>query len=607
MNFIKKNILLYLLLLPASAAIAQDTYDMLMTVNGKELDGHKYTYVSPYDHRNHVGKALLDGKDAFLDTLGHIQAICPQGRAVWKSGSYKSRARHLYGLKGGRWAMLNSQFEPLTSFVYEKMEWIHPQLAKVQKNDLWGLVDTLGNEVTPCTYNSIDDFTGDFTTAWHKTKEPGAERVSGILYKNGKLIISTKEDFSEMGYFQNSEYGVVSVRRKNGKDGIIDNTGKEVTPAIYNDIYKPRKPEYPLATIILNRENASFGYGAVDRTGQVAIKADYDKIETYSQGAIAMNDDDNIYYLFNSKGELKLTSKNRIYEYDGAIEMRNDSATVYYDFDGNIIKTEYDEDKLHKRGAYYDWKTGNWGYSDGKKLIIPCMYDYLVDIDGSHFIVDINDKEGIIDINNKVMMPIKHQNIDILQYNRCVVRKGNDEAIHDWHGKRLTPFIFHLSRLKFDPTLFIARNSKSKWSMYNIDGKQVIPEIYDDYDDMGHGYYLVSRSGNHAILDVRTLKEVIPARYYHYIAEIGYHIARSPFVVFTNNNKRGAYVATKQGLKTIPAEYDMIKIMPNKAIMVQKDNKWGIIDEDNNIIIPIENKYIEQYYNDILIVSKFKE
>lgn len=569
-----------------------------MTIDGKEIDGNKYNYITPYSRYDKAGTALLNGQSVFLDSLGNIQAICPTGRAEWV-GSGKNR--QIYGFLESGWTMLNSRFDPVSPLRYDKISRIHPKLAKVQKNKLWGIIDTLGNVIAPCIYRNIEKSTGDFIMV------ENTEREKGIIYKNGKLITPMTYNIQDIGPFVNNEYGVVGVINRHDF-GIIDSTGREVLPSKY--MYADKiSPNDSLCIIRLSTSHDSHGYGAINKAGKIIIETKYDKINIFPQGAITFSEKDDLYSYFNLKGELKLSSERSMYEWKGHIRTSDNSMYYYYDYEGNLVKAISDEDYFHAQGNYYDRKTDSWGYSRNRRLIIPCMYDYLKSIDNTHFEVEKKGKTGIIDINNKVILPIKYDRIDIIGYNRCIADKGEEEAIFDWYGKRLTHFYYNIKQSRHDSTLFIVSNRKSqKWGIVNIDGKEVMPPIYEESKPffiggeiyIGHGYYLVLRNNDlYGIFNTKTSKEEIPCRYYHYINKIGNNV-----VSFLENNKRGAYVTTEHGIKIIPTMYDMIRILSNGVIVAQKDGKWGVIDEDNNIIIPFENKYIERYYNDILLVTK---
>jgi len=566
-----------------------------MTIEGKFVSEHSYRYIS------RTGKAVLNGQEVFLDTLGNILITSPYENMIWQRISNASGVQHLYGARGGKWAVLNSRLEPVTGFEYEKIEKVHAEIAKVRKNGLWGAVDMYGNEIVPCIYEFIDEFTGDFTIVRNNSK---AE--AGVIYKNGKLVVPMS-GANELRSFQFKDHRLIAVKLGwNWK--IIDNTGKTILSFEDGEVYSSNSPDDPFSTIL----GDNLHLGAIDRvSGQVIIEPAYDKIDIFPQGAIAFNREKGMYSFFNSKGELKLTSKNEIDKTKSGLEIQNDSAIFDYNYEGKVTKILSKDDFYHAQGDFRDWRTRLWGYSDGKKLIIPCQYNLLNNIDGSHFEVKKNDKYGIIDINNKVILPIKYDYIDIVAYNRCIIEKDEKNALSDWHGKQLTPMIYYnINPTPFDSTLFIVTRYKdNKWGIRDIDGKQVVPDIYSQQESdirftiadnyMGYGYYLVLRDGKCGILNARTYKEEIPCKSYRYVEKTSPHIA-----ILGEGNKCGAIVATNQGLKRIPSIYDTIKILANGAITAQKDGKWGVIDENNNPVIPFENKIIEQYYNDILIVGK---
>lgn len=593
----QRTIILYLFLLSILATFGQDSSYKLMTVGGKTIGDNIYRYMK-YDEINQIGKGVLNGQEVFLDTLGNVVLTSPYENMIWRRVYNAPGVHHLYGARGGRWAVLNSRLEPVTGFDYEKIEEVHAEIAKVRKNGLWGAVDILGNQIVSCLYTYFDEFKGNFAMVHDKG-------LSGVIYKDGKLVVSATNKLNDIYPLHAKDNGLIAVQL-DWKWGIVNSTGKTVLPPIYSQIYGTDNPEAPFSIII---DKDSY-WGLIDRMGQIVITPDYDKIDIFPQGAIAYNREKDMYSFFNSKGELKLTSKTEIDITKNGLETQNDSVIFDYNYEGKIIRTLSKDDAYHAQGDFRDWRTRLWGYSRNRKMIIPCIYDLLNSIDDSHFEVKKNGKYGIIDINNKITLPIKYDYIDILTYNRCKLEKNNKYALSDWNGKQLTPFSYdHIKSTPFDSTLFkVYKYKDNKWGIRNIDGEQVVPDIYTykDLEDsmigsndyLGYGYYLVKRNGKYGILNAKTSKEEIPCEYYYY-NKVG-----SNLVTTRENDKLGAIVATAQGLKIIPCIYDNITVLRNGAITAQKDGKWGVIDENNNAVIPFENKIIEQYYKDILIVGK---
>lgn len=595
----KRTIILYLFLIGFFVVFGQDSSYRLMTVDGKNIGENTYRYIT-YDKLNRIGKGVLNGQEVFWDTLGNVVLTSPYENMIWRRISSAPGVHHLYGARGGKWAVLNSRLEPVTGFEYEKIEKVHTEIAKVRKNGLWGAVDMHGNEIVPCIYEFIDEFTGDFTIVRNNSK---AE--AGVIYKNGKLVVPMS-GANELRSFQCKDHRLIAVKLGwNWK--IIDNIGNTILSFEDGEVYSSNSPDNPFSTIL----GDNLYLGAIDRaSGRIIIEPAYDKIDIFPQGAIAFNREKGMYSFFNSKGELKLASEERISNNDKGVRMQKGWITYYYNYEGELIGIKNNEPDLSHPGSYYDENSDLFGYSDGKKLIIPCQYDLIDRIDDTYFEVWKRDKRGIIDINNKITLPIKYDYIDIIAYNRCELKNNNKYALYDWSGKQLVPFSYdHIKVTPFDSTLFkVYKYKDNKWGIRDINGKQVVPDIYTykdtensmigSNDYLGYGYYLVMRNGRYGILNAKTYKEEIPCEYY-YFNKMGANL-----VTTRQNDKFGAIIATKHGLKTIPSIYDAIEVLGNGVVTAQKGGKWGVIDENNNPVIPFENKIIEQYYNDILIVGK---
>lgn len=115
-----------------------------------------------------------------------------------------------------------------------------------------------------------------------------------------------------------------------------------------------------------------------------------------------------------------------------------------------------------------------------------------------------------------------------------------------------------------------------KYGFVNQEGEIVIPLIYEEVQSFHNGYAIVKQDGKYGIIDMQG-RLIILIEFDHLI----YH-----------GNQ--IYYSKKNGL-----DYQLLKITTNKQILkyhhiellnnlyyVEKDNKWGIVNESNEVIIP---------------------
>ncbi len=132
---------------------------------------------------------------------------------------------------------------------YDELYSFHEGLAKVCKNDKYGFIDKLGNEIIPCIYDKAKDF--------------------------------------ELG---------VSIVVKDKKTGAIDQHGNMVIPCKYDIIHSFGKDS--LAVAYLNEKS-----GFIDFKGNIVIPFDYEYCERFSEGLAAVRQE-GLYEFINRKGEL---------------------------------------------------------------------------------------------------------------------------------------------------------------------------------------------------------------------------------------------------------------------------------------------------------------
>lgn len=187
-----------------------------------------------------------------------------------------------------------------------------------------------------------------------------------------------------------------------------------------------------------------------------------------------------------------------------------------------------------------------------------------------------NGKYGFVDINNKVVIPIVFSDL------------------HDFKG--------NLARAKYN----------SKWGFINIKGDFVIQPIYTDVSDFNKkGLARVEVKDKWGIID-STGKLILPIEfivesnyiywdYYNFIVVAKYKNVLAIDYVY------GVY--DYNGKEILPLQYDEIEILnltdehfnkiDYKYFHVSLDGKWGVVNIQNDIILPFK-------YNDKDCIKPFK-
>ncbi len=176
------------------------------------------------------------------------------------------------------------------------------ELIVVNLKDKYGLFNKIGKMLIPIEYDNIRiyeetsrDDEGEYEDELIQIElEKDCKIKYGFIDKTGRELIPIKYDAL---YSCNKEYGASNNSRNNyrvmfqngmirakldGKYGIVNKTGKEVVPLIYDciDNFGERFPN-GFSKITLNNK-----YGVVDKTGKITVPVIYDEFEVLFTGNI---------------------------------------------------------------------------------------------------------------------------------------------------------------------------------------------------------------------------------------------------------------------------------------------------------------------------------
>jgi hypothetical protein len=99
-------------------------------------------------------------------------------------------------------------------------------IMRVKKDNMWGMIDTLGKAVAKCAFEEIRRPFEGYYAALQKDSEKW-----GYLNNKGKAIIPF--EYSEVKYFRN---GLAAVSKGNGKWGVISKFNAKIVPCTFKSI-----------------------------------------------------------------------------------------------------------------------------------------------------------------------------------------------------------------------------------------------------------------------------------------------------------------------------------------------------------------------------------
>jgi hypothetical protein len=235
--------------------------------------------------------------------------------------------------------------------------WYEEGVLKVQKGELYGLIDLTGKEILAPEYDEITPLLG---------------------VKNSLLL------------------------KKDDQYGLCDNKGNIIVNTEYKEI-KGIGDSYKNGYIVINSEDK---YGLIDFTSKVILNAEYENIKQVSGNNIYIVKKDGKWQAINSNKEVLVADK-----FDDVVQIASDKLIIVKNkkygvissSGEEIIKPQYD-DMSYLFGNYYIAKSkGNYGVVDtSNETVLAFEYSSISYQSDGEFI--IADKNGQIEqevYNNK--------------------------------------------------------------------------------------------------------------------------------------------------------------------------------------------------------------
>lgn len=412
--------------------------------------------------------------------------------------------------------------------------------------------------------------------------DPIYDDISAVIYKEGMFLVE-----------QDEKQGVINLNGVNVIDVEYDNI---TVDNYYNVDSKYQKTGF----IVCNIGENGYRYGYIDYKGDVILDTEYTEISRITE----IDDDNNIYLIAYKDGQAGvLKNKKQIlnHEYEGIIyNATNNVFTVQrngkyglVDMDGKI-KIEPQYTKLIWGGIYLKAE------KDGVQTIIDANGNEVTDgyvsrtptKDGKHSIVyGADDIYKIIDNNGNVVIDKGYSYIEELDNNYFIVSSSQKSGIIDLTGKSLVDLKYN-SIFKIDNTELLQANisETNTVSLINKD-MQVIVSMDNAGIDIADNYIRVFSEKDMKYFDFTgkelTAQEVFP---------------NNKIYAKRINDKWG--FVDKDGNTVVPNEYDMVTEVNKYGFAgIRLNGKWGVIDSEGKIIqepvYDIDNltpEFIGKYY-----------
>lgn len=183
---------------------------------------------------------------------------------------------------------------------------------------------------------------------------------------------------------------------------------------------------------------------------------------------------------------------------------------------------------------------------------------------------------------------VSPQFVDIYQYDNGVAIVSNDEYLYgaiDLNGEMVLPMMYDaLTYNRVDDTFIFMKNAKS--GIINSNNQIIIPNEYDYISFLDNDRAIVSKENFYGIINSKN-QIAVPLSYEHIIDVVG-----DRFVSFTNDEEYVLY--SFNGEKKATYEY-ISNAFAENIFVVMKDGKYGYINSDGKVIIPLVYEYASSF------------
>lgn len=220
------------------------------------------------------------------------------------------------------------------------------------------------------------------------------------------------------------------------------------------------------------------------------------------------------------------------------------------------------------------------------------------------FLLKKDGKSGMVDIKGNVVIPFEFNDIggNSVQKKLFIVYTDAGKGVYDFSGHKIVPCHydeiwlhnhgrFHVSKglilVSKDPR----QGNSTTYGYYNSEGKLLFPcKFYRDSISESEGIIRVFENGK-----------------WHYVDRDGnplnnaeYEIAKDfvgDYAIVGIKGKGYGYI-NKRGELVIPCMYSRCQNFSNGLAMVEYRNRWGAIDELNNVVIPFDQYTYAKEFNE---------
>lgn len=499
----------------------------------------------------------------------------------------------------------------------------------LEQNQKYGVIDRNGNIVIEAEYGAVqipNPSKAIFVCV--KEHNENTKEYETVVYNEKKeVLLSNYKNVQAISIYTNVnstpyEKSVLTYK-ENGKYGLINLEGKQITKPVYDEI---SSINYKEGTFLVKQNELE---GIINMKGKVIIKCEYESVTSdnyYSENGnkkqagfiVSKKTEDGYRYGYaNYRGTIIL---NPIYtQLERVTEIANEKGVYFIAFKNGqagllknnkeILNYEYEDIQYNVLGSIFVTKrNGKYGAvnQEGTTVLYP-EYDnvytggmylnalkdkdiFIFDLNGNkietnevsktktenanyYITIDKNNKYKVVDSKDNIIIDKDYTYIEYLPGDYFIVERDSKSGIIDSNGKSVIELKYD-SISRINETDILQMEKDKNIALYNLNMKEIVSmdnaivkEVKDEkayillYSDTDFKY--LDKNGN--ILTSQNLFE------------------NNPLFAKNINGKWG--FVDKEGNLKVQNDYELVTDFNKYGFAgIKKDGKWGSINQNGEIV-----------------------
>jgi WG containing repeat len=473
-------------------------------------------------------------------------------------------------------------FQYTISTLYGGAKCINGMIPVRNSAGKYGYIDKSNKLIVPFLYEVQQNFSDGLAMAkrvyngkvsYLNTK---GETVIAEKYDNGTLFIDGLA-YINIGAKEKSLYGGL----EGGKWGVIDKTGKEIIPIVYDKIYEIKNG----LTVVAIGKYPNEKKGLIGKDGKIILPVEYYDIKILKDRVVANRVFVGPYVLFNYSGKQLGDFTWHLFD-------------IFPDYAEGLLRVqEVSNNKLGKVGAI----------DANGVLKIPFIYSSIGQFYDGLATVIVDNKFGAIDKTGKIVIPAQYDEMNSFSEGWAGVKKNGKYGFINKYGKLMMFTKTTAQSTVTEKKLAVAETyqHKEKFFDFFVVVNAAVPS----------GVEGESTGGKFGILS-RDEKVIIPAKYDWISIDTGnkaFYVQTGIKVFFsakgtrtepTSDTRIG--ILNYEGKQLFPPILSTYSIRPNKHILV-KDAitlKWGVLNTNYKPVVPFNYNLIYNFSDSGIAAKK---